>query len=746
MAEIAQTPPAAPQRVRIVVATTVLLSFISFWRAAAIVLNDLGSSAFYAAGIAEQAYGKAAPWFILAVMLFANAVRMVYIESCGMFTRGGVYRVVKEAMGGTMARLAVAALMFDYMLTGPISSVAAGQYMVGLVNDSLDSVGIAADLPRDASAMGFAVLVILYFWRKNIIGLRESSEKALRIMYVVTVLVVLVLAWCGITLFLRGGQLAPFPSLETLQFKETALGWLNGTSLPNIMAFAMVMAFGHSVLAMSGEESLAQVSREIEHPKLKNLRRAGILIGGFTLCFTALTAFLAVALIPDAERTTRYANNLISGLAMNVVGPEQLRLLFQAFVVVVGTLMLSGAVNTALIGSNGVLNRMAEDGVLTDWFRRPHPRFGTTYRMINIVVLLQLFAVLVSRGNVYLLGEAYAFGVMWSFTLMTISTLVLRFKNPGPREWRVPGNFRVGRHEIPVGIGLIALVLFSVAFTNLFTKKVATVAGLSFTAFLFIVFNVSEYITTRRRAAQIGMEKFNLSAQEQVTRESVGCRPGNILVGVRDQNTLEHLEHLLGRTDTDERDVVVMTTRMVSGGDFAEHLAGDQNTFSQYEQMLFSRVVSHAEKMGKPVFLTVVPGTDPFEAVMLTALRLQSSVVVAGTSHKLAPQEQARRTGLAWEKLPHPRPRLSLQIIGPGGDTRSFLMGPHAPSLRPEDVELLHRLWLELTAEPNLRGLHHEQIISVALRRLAASLRAADRDDIVAELRRLASGEFRPRR
>ena len=342
---------------------------------------------------------------------------------------------------------------------------------------------------------------------------------------------------------------------------------------------------------------------------------------------------------------------------MNLVGPEQLLLLFQAFVVVVGTLMLSGAVNTAMIGSNGVLNRMAEDGVLTDWFRRPHPRFGTTYRMINMVVVLQLFAILVSRGNVYLLGEAYAFGVIWSFTLMTISTLVLRFKNPGPREWRVPGNFRVGRHEIPVGICLIALVLLAVAITNLFTKQVATIAGLTFTAFLFIVFNVSEFITTRRRAAQVGMEQFNLSTQEQVSRDLVGCRPGNTLVAVRDQNTLEHLNYLLQRTDTDQCDVVVQTTRLVSGADFAEHLAGDQSVFSQYEQMLFSRVVSQAEKMGKPVFLTVVPGTDPFEAVILTAERLQSSLVVVGRSQKLNAQEASppNRTGLG-EAAPSPSP------------------------------------------------------------------------------------------
>ena len=120
-------------RVRVVVATTVLLSFITFWRAAAIVLADLGSTAFYVGGIVEQAVGKSAPWFILGVMIFSYAVRALYIESSSMFVRGGVYRVVKEAMGGTLAKLSVSALMFDYVLTGPISGVSAGQYLMGLL-------------------------------------------------------------------------------------------------------------------------------------------------------------------------------------------------------------------------------------------------------------------------------------------------------------------------------------------------------------------------------------------------------------------------------------------------------------------------------------------------------------------------------------------------------------------------------------------------------------------------------------
>ena len=138
------TPSPAANPTRVVVATTVLLSFISFWRAAAIVLGDLGSSAFYVGGIAEQAIGKAAPWFILGVMLFSYAVRAIYIESSVMFVRGGVYRVVKEAMGGTLAKLSVSALLFDYVLTGPISAVSAGQYIAGLLNDILAQLRASA--------------------------------------------------------------------------------------------------------------------------------------------------------------------------------------------------------------------------------------------------------------------------------------------------------------------------------------------------------------------------------------------------------------------------------------------------------------------------------------------------------------------------------------------------------------------------------------------------------------------------
>src|SRR6516162_8232574 len=168
--------------VKVFVATTVMLTFISFWRAAAIVLSDLASSAYYAGGDAEKVIGKSAAWFILAVMLFSYAVRALYIESSAMFVRGGVYRVVKEAMGSTLAKFSVSALLFDYVLTGPISAVSAGQYLAGFIQDISKYLHHPLAFSENHFSAAFAIVVAIYFWRQNIKGIHESSQRALQIM------------------------------------------------------------------------------------------------------------------------------------------------------------------------------------------------------------------------------------------------------------------------------------------------------------------------------------------------------------------------------------------------------------------------------------------------------------------------------------------------------------------------------------------------------------------------------------
>src|ERR1700694_2202335 len=166
----APTPAASPssQTTKVVVATTVALTFITVWQAAAVVLNDMASTMYYIGGIAEQAIGKSAPWMVLAVMLFSYAVRSVYMESCGMFVRGGVYIVVRDSIGPTVAKLSVSSLIVDYILTGPISAVAAGQYLGRLLNELSEALHQSWRSDPNAFAVFFSVAVTGYFWWSNI--------------------------------------------------------------------------------------------------------------------------------------------------------------------------------------------------------------------------------------------------------------------------------------------------------------------------------------------------------------------------------------------------------------------------------------------------------------------------------------------------------------------------------------------------------------------------------------------------
>ena len=727
---------------KVVVATTVMLSFISFWRASAIVLCDLGSSAYYAGGIAEGYLGKSAPWFILGIMLFSYAVRAVYIESCSMFVRGGVYRVVHEALGGTLAKFSVSALMFDYILTGPISGVSAGLYLASLINevaDLLHSPGTKVN-PRYFAAF-FTILVTVYFWRKNIIGIHESSQKALRIMQLTTVMVVILIAWCTITVLQRGFSSVPLPTPANIRFTDESLGWLKGSAWTQVGFIAVLIGLGHSVLAMSGEESLAQVNREIAAPKLRNLKRAGLVIFIYSLLFTSIVSFFAVTIIPDQERVHVYIDNLIGGLAMNVVGPLPLRLLFHAFVVVVGTIILSGAVNTAIVGSNGVLNRVAEDGVLPDWLRNPHRKFGTTANIITMIVGLQIITVILTRGNIQLLGDAYAFGIIWSFAMKALSVLVLRYKQPKEPEWKVPLNFRIAGREYPLGLGLIAVALFAMAIVNLFTKKIATIWGLTFTVTIFVVFTLCESYNRRRRDHSGELEKFRLVTQPILSHQSVKVRPGNVLVAVRNPHEINHLERVLDRVDTRKLDIVVLTVKRISRhGSEGFELTPDQ-IFTDKVVQLFTKVVSVAEKAGKHIELLVVPGRDYNRAIVEVAQRLKSHHVVMGLSARMNSSEQAKAFGDAWEKLPAPRPQLSLEILDEGtGKKMFFNLGPHPPRLWPEDMELLHKLWLDLTNRGLGHRLHHRDVVRVALRQLESTLESEKAGRIIDELKKETEG------
>ena len=647
---------------KVIVLTTVMFTFISYWRAAAVVIGDLGSTAYYIGGITEQFIGKIAPYFILMVMLFSYAVRSLYMESSPLFTRGGVYRVVKFALGPTFAKFSVSALVFDYALTGPISSVSAGQYISGLLNDAFAAMGVNIPIDRNLFSMVFAILVVIYFWWENVKGIEESSDKALKIFVVFIIMGFLVLAWGLVTLIVR-----PEPILKSLppfdlNLSDESYGWLKNIPwLRSITFVSIIIAFGHSLLALSGEETLGQVYREVEYPKLHNFKKTGLIIFIVSLSVTAGVSFLSVMLIPDNIRP-QYIDNLIGGIAMYVAGPHWLRLAFQAFVVIVGAMILSAAVNTALVGANSVMNRVAEDKVIPDWFRKPHKKYGTTYRILSLIAGLQIITIIVSQGNILILGEAYAFGVIWSLVFKSFAMIVLRYRDKRPREWKVPLNFQIAGVEIPLGLILIFLLLFVTAIANLLTKPIATVSGFSFAVTFFIIFMASEYINKRKIMQEKDLteeefmkeknkrvlEHFIIEDEIEIDPKSIGLDKSDcVMVAVRDPNNLFHLQKILQETDTETTDIVVMIGRLITD----KYTSMTDSDLYPEEQELFSAVVDIAEKIGKSVHTIVIPTNNAFYAIMNTAYSLGAREVFLGKSEKINPDIQLEQLALLWGTL-----------------------------------------------------------------------------------------------
>ncbi len=255
------------------------------------------------------------------------------------------------------------------------------------------------------------------------------------------------------------------------------------------------------------------------------------------------------------------------------------------------------------------MNRVAEDGVLLDWFRRPHKKFGTTYRILNTMAILQILTIIASRGDVLLLGEAYAFGVVWSFALKALGVLVLRYQRHD-QEYKFPLNFRIAGREFPFGLATATAALFLVAIANLFTKQIATIYGVTFTILLYTLFLISEKVNAKKGSEhRHDLEKFNLDQRPGTGESGLKARPSCVIVAVRDPHRLWHLQKVLEKTNLRRNDIVVLTIRQVSSGADEYDLREDQ-IFATQEQELFSHVVSLAEKQGKTVETVGGPGSQ----------------------------------------------------------------------------------------------------------------------------------------
>ena len=299
----------------------------------------------------------------------------------------------------------------------------------------------------------------------------------------------------------------------------------------------------------------------------------------------------------------------------------------------------------------------------------------------------------------------------------------------------MPLNFKIGSVEIPFGLALITLSLFALCFINLFTKQVATISGAAFTIIFFAVFEISEKITKSKSKSHAELDKFNLSQAGDLTPENVGVKPGNILVPISTYYALYPLEAALHRAKKREAEIVVLHVRMLRRAASGEYDLAPDQLFTSIEQMLFTKVLAMAEKEGKPVRLAVAAANDLWEGILRTACNLNSSTIVAGSSSNTAVTEQAREIGLAWERMPEPRPHVSLEIFTPVGNEQVFYLGPHAPRLTPKEVDLLHKVWLDFADHLPGEEIHHHDIVHFALTELEREIAQGNGEETLRRLR-----------
>jgi len=215
----------------------------------------------------------------------------------------------------------------------------------------------------------------------------------------------------------------------------------------------------------------------------------------------------------------------------------------------------------------------------------------------------------------------------------------------------------------------------------------------------------------------------------------VGARPGNILVPVSNIHALYHLGNVLERVKPGRRDVVVLHVRLLRRAASGEYDLDATQLFGGIEQQLFSQALALAERRGKSIRLAVVSANDLWEGILRAATSLESSTIVVGHSAKENTEEQAREIGVAWENLGEQKRQFNLEIHMSNGDKSYKVLGPHAPNLSANEVNLLHRLWLRFSDSLGSQELHHHDVVHFALEEVQKELDEGQEEVVILRLR-----------
>jgi magnesium transporter len=677
------------------------VSYVPVWRAATRALAELGCAAFFIGGVAWTSLGAVGPWAVLAVVLFSVLIRAADIEARALFIPGGLPGSVRETLGQRLAIVSASALLVDRLMLGAIAAVVAGHYLVAF---GQAVVGVTTPaLVGDSGPMTIALLLIGIVWWLLREG-RAVREDAVARAVAASVGVLVLLVLIGTV----SALLSPVGSIPL--------------HAPPVEVLSVATALGLVLSALGSVESLTQAAVDLEQPRIRNLQRVARLVSGYGILITAGLAFLFVAVVADGRV---WSTAPLAGIAYQLAAPLWLRLVLVSLVVAAATAFLTATLRSTSRGAHGVLARLADDGVLDDGWRALHHRFGTPWRSIDTVFIAQVAIVMISGGETSWLARAYAIAAVIAALLKLVALVRYRSMRTGTRAYRVPLNLKVGGREWPLGLIGAAALLAIAAGALLAAADPPSLAGLLCVAAVTAALLVSERsVAGQPVGPRAVVEDFQLLPADVVDLRQVDVRPGNFLVPVRRPHILAHLVGAI--RDAGDRDVVAMTVRLV-GVDVPDDPSQDPHA-TEEEQALFSTVIAAAEREGRAVRLMIVPGVNVFDSIVETALRLESAEIHVGESETLSADDQARRLGEAWERASKPSAvDVRLVVHHPRGSTAAYHLGAHAPALRPEDFEHIHRLWLDVVRAVG-PSVHHHDVVRAALIHMEHELNGPNRD------------------
>ena len=695
---------------------------MSVWKAAALGIAELGAGAWFVAGIAGSTLGGTMPWFVLAAAILGIFVRAVDVESWSMFLTAGLVGRTEAAFGRAAGRVAAAAVVAERLVLAALACMIVAHYSGGIISPEVAAHTLSRSLTAEDLFTVIAAVLIGLLWIRARMGLDLPSSGIARGVWG-GVIVLIVLAVYGIVTVARTGGVGPgllrppFPSLSP-------------SSHPIALALSWVAGLGLVLPVVGGGEVLARAAHEFAPPRIQALRRTSLIVILFSFAGTTLLAFAFILLVPQPDVHT-WVEAPLAGIAAHLAAPDWLRHLFSVLLAVAAFLMLVPAAHESLQDAEQTLRRLSAWHALPETLSMPHPRLGTLARAIDVTAAAAIIVLIASSGRVAWLARAYSIAIAATLVIKIAALVRLRAMRLGPRPFSAPFNLRIGGRELPIGLVGVAMVLASGAVAMLLAADIPAIAAAGLLLGLVVLFTMSARNNASNQATE--PDALELLSSSDVLLRQVDARPGNVLVCVRHPHSLAHVSAAL--QGSGDRDVVVMTVRLL-GADVDDDESAE-TTATPAEQQLFSHVVALTERLRRSVRLLIVPAHDVFDAIASTLIRLKSSEVYVGESASLSADDQGRLLGEAWDRADKAEDlQARLVIYHHSGRTAAYHIGAHPPSLTATDLELIHRLWRDVskTIGPHV---HHHDIVRAALIQMQQQLSGPQRDDALAAIRQV---------